>query len=70
MANVASRRSVSRQAEDPLCDDVALNLRRSADANGRRVKPGLYVGISSTLIPLCSGASGSVHTKVSNTSAS
>ncbi len=40
------------------------------DANGRQVTPSLSVGISSTLMPLCLGASGSVRTKVSSTSES
>jgi len=40
------------------------------DANGRRTTPADSVGISSTLIPLCLGASGSVRTNVSSTSAS
>lgn len=44
--------------------------RSDADANGLRDNPGLSVGISSTLIPLCLGASGSVRTNVSKTSAS
>ena len=41
-----------------------------ADANGRRTTPGRSVGIISALMPLCLGASGSVRTKVSSTSAS
>ena len=41
-----------------------------ADANGLRTTPGRSVGIISALMPLCLGASGSVRTKASNTSAS
>ena len=40
------------------------------DANGRRTTPGVSVGISNTLMPLCLGAFGSVRTNVSSTSAS
>ena len=40
------------------------------DGNGRRTTPGRSVGITSTLMPLCLGASGSVRTNVSRKSAS
>ncbi|CNG99657.1 Uncharacterised protein [Mycobacterium tuberculosis] len=39
------------------------------DANGRRTTPGVSVGMSNALIPLCFGASGSVRTNVKSTSA-
>jgi hypothetical protein len=39
-------------------------------ANGRHTTPGRSVGMISTLMPLCFGASGSVRTNVSSQSAS
>ena len=53
--------------------NTSLKSRSSAaqmDGNGRRTIPGVSVGITNTLMPLCFGASGSVRTKVSSTSAS
>jgi len=50
VTNVIWRQSVSRQAENPLRDDIALNLRRST-GNGRRksseiaIEPTAVVGI-------------------------
>jgi hypothetical protein len=44
--------------------------RSVTDAKGLRTTPGVSVGISSTLMPWCLGASGSVRTNVSTTSAS